>query len=84
MVVPKDTTPEAYAWQLDGLRSMGPQERLRRSLEMSDELLGIAKAGIRARHPEYVDQQVREELEVLVLGRDLASVVRRARLTAGR
>jgi hypothetical protein len=84
MVAPKDTTPEAFAWQLSGLRLMSPQERLRRSFEMSDELREVAKAGIRARHPEYGDPQVGAALEVLLLGRDLASAVRRARPVARR
>lgn len=84
MVAPKDTTPEAFARQLDGLRMMSPQERLRRALEMSDEVREVAKAGIRARHPQYGDRQVGEELEVLLLGRELANTVRRARLTATR
>jgi hypothetical protein len=63
---------------------MGAEGRLRLALEMSDGLREIAKAGIRARKPEYGDQQVGEELEALLLGRDLATAVRRARLTPTR
>jgi hypothetical protein len=84
MVAPRDTTSEAFARQLARLRSMSPQERLRRSLEMSDELREVAMAGIRARHPEYADRQVREELETVVLGPDLARAVRRAQANANR
>ncbi len=84
MVTPKDTTPEAFARQMHSLGEMGPQARLRLAMEMSDELREVAKAGIRARHPEYDDVQVREELEVIVLGRDLAAAIRRARLTPAR
>jgi hypothetical protein len=84
MATPKDTTPDAFARQMDGLKRMDSHERLRLSFEMSDELREIAKAGIRARHPEYTDSQVDEELEVLLLGRDLASASRRARLSLTR
>jgi DNA-binding HxlR family transcriptional regulator len=82
MVAPRDTTSEAFARQLESLRSLSRQERLCHSLEMSDELREVATAGIRARHPEYADQQLREELELVVLGPDLARAVRRARSTA--
>lgn len=83
MLAPKDTTPRASEQQVRRLRSMGPEERLRRSLEMSDDLREIAEAGIRARHPGYAEQEVREELEVLVLGSGLTSAFRRARLIPG-
>jgi hypothetical protein len=84
MLAPKDTTPEAFARQLSAFMLMSPQERLRLALTMSDELREVAKAGIRARHTESPDQQVGEELEVLLLGRELATAVRRARLMPAR
>jgi hypothetical protein len=84
MATPSDTISEAFARQLEGLRAMGPQARLHLALQMSEELREVAKAGIRARHPGFTDRQVREELEVLLLGRDLGTVVRRARLAPTR
>lgn len=82
MVAPSDTTSEAFAQQLEHLRAMGPQERIRRMLEMSDEIREVTTAGIRARHPEYGDRRVREELEDVVLGPDLAKAIRLARSNA--
>ena len=84
MVTPRDTTPDAFERRLNSLRRMGAKERLRLSLEMSDELREVAKAGIRARHPGYGSQEVDDELEALMLGRDLAAAARRARLTLAR
>lgn len=84
MVLPKDTSPEALAHQVDALRRMGPQQRLRLGAEMSDEIRQLAIAGIRSRHPEYSDQQVGDALEDLLLGRDLATAARRTRLAPSR
>jgi hypothetical protein len=51
---------------------------------MSDELREIARAGIRSRHPEYGERQVRDALEDLLLGEELATAARRARLAPTR
>ncbi len=84
MILPKDTSAAAFAVQLDRLRAMRPQQRLRLAAEMSDELREIAKAGIRSRHPGSSDQQVSLKLEALLLGEELAVAARRSRLAPGR
>ena len=35
---------------------MGPEKRLTVAVAMSEELVSLARAGIRARHPEYDDE----------------------------
>jgi len=84
MVVPKDTSDDAFIRQLDALRALGPGGRLRLAAELSDDLREIATAGIRSRHPEYDDRQVAEELADLLLGEELATAARRARLSPTR
>lgn len=84
MVPPKDTSADAFARLMDALRGLGAERRLQLAAEMSDELREIAKAGIRSRHPEYTEQQVRERLEDLLLGEQLAARARRTRLTPSR
>jgi len=84
MVPPKDTSPEAFAYLIDALRRMGPQQRLRLAAEMSDEVRELAKAGIRSRHPEYSDRRLSAALEDLLLGEELATAARRTRLAPTR
>jgi hypothetical protein len=65
-LIPADTTPEAWAVQVEIFRRMDPSRRLELALRMSDSLRRVTAAGVRARHPEYTDEQVR--LAVIRLG----------------
>ena len=56
---PADTTPEAWAIQLEVWRRMGPERRIAAAISMSEELVTLTRAGIQARHPEYDDEAVR-------------------------
>lgn len=84
MALPKDTSAAAFAVQLDRLRAMRPQERLRLAAEMSDELREVAEAGIRSRHPGSSDREVGLALETLLLGEELAMAARQSRLAPSR
>jgi len=44
---------------------MTPERRLALAAEMIDEIRAIAESGIRHRHPEYSDDEVREALVVM-------------------
>lgn len=66
-----DTSPEIHALQIGVYRSMSPQRRLAIAVEMSEEVFEIAAGGIRARHPDYDEHQVRWALLRLRLGDDL-------------
>lgn len=57
--------------QLQVYRSMSPQRRLSIAVEMSEEVFAIAADGIRARHPDYDEDQLRWALLRLRLGDDL-------------
>jgi hypothetical protein len=70
-IVPADTTPEAARFQFDVFRSMPPQRRLELALQMSTALRNVAAAGVRSRHPEYTEQQVRLAVARLTLGEKL-------------
>ncbi len=63
-----DTSPEAHARQMDAYRAMSPERRVAIAAAMSEEVLTIAAAGIRARHPDYDDAQVSWALHRLRLG----------------
>lgn len=61
------------------MRATPPEERVRRAVTMSDELREIVRSGIRARHPDWSERMVQDELEERMLGRALARRARAAR-----
>ena len=79
MAIPSDisdTSDEALAVQLECLRRMTPQERLRRSCAWSGQLRRMAFAAIRRRHPDYSEDDVRLKFIELTYGQTLADEVR--------
>ncbi|HJN72843.1 MAG TPA: hypothetical protein QGF58_02815 [Myxococcota bacterium] len=72
---PRDTSEEAWAVQVALLRRAGPSERLRLTLQMCDDARQLTRDGIVHRHPEWTEEQIRQELARLVLGDELASRV---------
>jgi hypothetical protein len=79
MARPMDTTAEAWAVQRTILRRMTGAERAAMAVEMSETARLLTEAGIRHRHPEWSDQQIRDALLSHLLGSNLAEKVRRAR-----
>jgi hypothetical protein len=81
MTRPVDTSPEAWRAHLEALRRMTGPERVAKAFDLSEAARTITEAGIRHRHPEWADEQVRDALMELILGDDLAGTLRRSRLT---
>lgn len=54
-----DTTPEAYEVQVEVWRRMGGEGRVALAIRMSESARALARDGVRARHPEYDEEQVR-------------------------
>lgn len=75
MSIAADTSPEADAAQVLAYQRMGGTGRAQVMFRLSQMSRQAAEAGIRARHPEYDDAQVKLALARLVYGDDL---VRRA------
>jgi len=73
--VPLDTTPDAYALQIEAYRRMGGKQRTAVMFRLNQMAREAAAAGIRSRHPEYSDEQVRHALFRLMLGDELARAV---------
>jgi hypothetical protein len=71
MPTPRDTSEEAARVQLEVYRRMAPEERLRVGLELTQMSRDLVAQGIRARHPEYADGDVRWALIRLWLGPEL-------------
>lgn len=80
MTLARDTTQEAAKIQRDIMRKLDGPTRLEMALRMSDEARTISQAGIRHRHPDWSEDQVRVALLELLLGADLAGTVLAARL----
>jgi hypothetical protein len=66
-----DTSPDAHAAVIPARRAMAPGELIVEAIRLSDEAVAVAEAGIRARHPDYGDEQVTWALRRLRLGDDL-------------
>ena len=57
-----DTTPEAQEVWLRMQRSLTGEQRLLKALELSDLVREFTVAGIRQRHPEWTDAQIKREV----------------------
>lgn len=55
----RDTSPGALKAQLDAIRRMSGERRVAHAFEMSEAARSLAEAGIRHRHPEWPEDQVR-------------------------
>ncbi len=66
-----DTTLEAAGGQLAALRALGGSRRAEIVLDMSAAIRETARDGIRARHPDYTEEQVHLAFLRLVLGEEL-------------
>ena len=74
-----DTDDGARRAQIDAVRRLGPDGRVRMAAQMSEDARRIALDGIRRRHPEYGDEQARYALMAALYGEELALRVERAR-----
>jgi hypothetical protein len=67
-----DTSPQADARYHELLRRMAPEQRLEAAMRLSQAVRELAIAGIRSRHPEADDHEVRVRLTVRLYGRECA------------
>jgi hypothetical protein len=56
---PLDTSPEAERVQIEVFRKMTPERRLRAATELTQLVRKSLAEGVRMRHPEYNEEQVR-------------------------
>ena len=68
---PSDTSPEAWEVYLDLVRKMKPEERLRRALELSEDVRRAAEAGLRLKYPLAGEREITLRRGRLELGREL-------------
>ena len=68
---PLDTSPEAYKIQLDIFRAMTPEQRLQRGSELTQFCKGLLADGVKQRHPEYNEEEIRLAVIRIELGEKL-------------
>lgn len=71
LALPADTTAEAREVQDAALRRMGTAGRFRMTMQLCEELRELTAAGVRGRHPEYGEEQIRQAVLLLTIGEDL-------------
>ena len=69
----RDTTQAAHDHQVRLYRSMKDERRAELALEMSHDARRVAAEGIRQRHPNYSELEVRHALVALLYGREAAA-----------
>ena len=73
--IASDTTIEAAAVQFRVLRKIGIQGRARMTFQLSNNMRSTVEAGVRYRHPEYDERQVKREVVRLMIGDKLYRLV---------
>ena len=68
---PRDTTSESHEAQLQAYRRLGSAGRARMAARLSADTRELARGGIRARHPDYTEEDVERALRRLWLGDEL-------------
>ena len=69
--IPADTTIEAARKQIEVLRRLDAQTRLKMTFELSDNLRSIVEAGVRLRHADWDEQKIRQQVLHLMIGETL-------------
>jgi hypothetical protein len=69
--IPADTSLDAHEAQIDAYRRMGGAARVAVMFRLSEAARRWSMAGIRRRHPDYGDAEVRQALARMILGDDL-------------
>lgn len=67
----EDTARDADKKQIEILRRMGPEGRLRAAIELSRISRKLLSEGVRKRHPDYTERQVRLDTIRLTLPEEL-------------
>jgi hypothetical protein len=64
---------DAMGWQI--LRNIGFDGRVRMTFQLNSSLRSISEAGVRHRHPQYSERQVKLAATKLAIGADLFKLV---------
>ena len=68
----RDTTRDAESLQISLMRSASAADKLRAAGELTEAAVLLALVGLRTRHSEASETQIRARLARLIVGEDLA------------
>ena len=71
--ISSDTAIDAIVKQFEILRKLDTETRAQMTFQLSNNLHQIVEDGIRHRHPEFDERQVKQELLRLTIGEHLPS-----------
>lgn len=71
MLIPRDTSEAAFQAQMAVWQRLGPEGRVALAGRISLSARQLARDGIRQRHPDYSEDQVRRALLRLLYGDDI-------------
>lgn len=71
----EDTTPEAEEVLVRLLRQMPVSQKIEMVCELNGTVRRLAIAGLRERHPDADEEEIRRRLADLLLGKELAAEV---------
>lgn len=71
MLIPHDTSEEAFQAQMAVWERLGPEGRVALAGRISLSARQLARDGIRQRHPDYSDEQIRRALMRLLYGDEI-------------
>jgi len=70
-MIPLDTSSEAQKAQFEVFRNMAPEKRLQSAALLSETCRTLMAEGVRKRHPDYNEEQVRLAVIRCLLPKDL-------------
>ena len=71
--IPSDTDSFVGEQHRDAIRKLSPEQRLLRTLELSDIVRQLMRAGIRQRHPSSTEAETLARLAAITLGEEVAA-----------
>ena len=73
-----DTAPQRKQRYYELLRAQTPEQRLLSAISLSEDVRALAKAGIRLRHPEADEREVKRRLIAVLYGEEFLRHLRGA------
>jgi hypothetical protein len=70
-MLPRDTHPTVHELQLAAYRALSPERRAEIAAELTRLTRGMAREGIRLRHPSYTEAEVNSALLYLLYGKEV-------------
>jgi hypothetical protein len=72
---PLDTDPDAHRVHIELMRRAPGWRKLELAGQLGETLKTLALAGLRERHPDATDEEIRRRLADILLGSELATTV---------